>query len=122
MWPFELTPARWISLQRAAAPPLCGDRPWRSVGRPGGRSEFSAKVVARLPSGGEGGGSPALPSDAVTPSVRKERKKDGVCWSGAEERRGKTREVGGHLLMDSHYLCPLSGHPGHSASLSGESR
>lgn len=113
----ELTPARWISLQRAAAPALCGDRPWRDAGRPGARSEFSAKVVARRPSSGAGVG---LSGSAFRRfhTICQRRAEKGAEWSEVEERRGKSAVS----LMDSHYLCPLSGHPGHRASLSGESR
>lgn len=90
-----LTPVRWMSLQWAADPALL----W-PAGRSaalGRRSEFSSKVVARLPSGGEGGGSPTLLS-ATSHHLSEE---SGRGAGGEEETRpsaGSTLRTPGHRV------------------------
>lgn len=115
----QLTRARRVTLQWTAVPALCCDQPWCSTRLPSARSEFGAKVDVRLPSVAvRVGDSEALPSDAFTPSVRPEGRND---RSEAEERDGRSLEVGSQLLMVSHHQS-TPGQPGHRASLSEESR
>lgn len=107
-WP-RAWPLEW-SLQRAAAPALCGERPWRGAAR-GGRS-----VGVQRQSGGappvwqRGGGRTGSFRRAHTIFQKKKKR----------EKTTETREVGGHLRVDSHCPCPLCGHAGHAASLSTE--